>query len=72
MSLFDATGRGGVPRGLGKLLALNWPLVLLLTAVACAGFLMLFSVAGGSLDALGRAADGPLRRRPRRHGRRSP
>jgi rod shape determining protein RodA len=37
-----------VPSGLRKLLYLNWPLVILLTAVACAGFLMLYSVAGGS------------------------
>nr|WP_246594639.1 rod shape-determining protein RodA [Mameliella sediminis] len=29
---------------------LNWPLVLLLTAVACIGFLMLYSVAGGSFS----------------------
>ena len=37
-----------VPTGLRKVLYLNWPLVLLLTAVAGAGFLMLYSVAGGS------------------------
>lgn len=37
-----------VPSGLRKLLYLNWPLIILLTAVACAGFLMLYSVAGGS------------------------
>jgi len=49
MTVLDAPGRGGVPRGPAKLLALNWPLVLLLTAVACTGFLMLFSVAGGSV-----------------------
>jgi rod shape determining protein RodA len=35
---------------LRKLLALNWSLVLLLCAVATAGFLMLYSVAGGSLE----------------------
>ena len=35
---------------LAKLLAINWSLVLLLAAVACAGFLMLYSVAGGSLE----------------------
>nr|WP_255670581.1 rod shape-determining protein RodA [Cognatishimia sp. F0-27] len=29
---------------------LNWPLVVLLTAVACVGFLMLYSVAGGSMS----------------------
>ena len=33
-----------VPVGLRKLLYLNWPLILLLIAVACAGFLMLYSV----------------------------
>jgi rod shape determining protein RodA len=37
-----------VPTGLRKLLYLNWPVIMLLTAVACAGFLMLYSVAGGS------------------------
>ena len=38
-----------VPSGLRKILYLNWPLVILLTAVASIGFLMLYSVAGGSL-----------------------
>ncbi|MBA4490121.1 rod shape-determining protein RodA [Paracoccus sp. S1E-3] len=38
------------PRGFRKLLALNWPLVFLLAAVASAGFLMLYSVAGGNID----------------------
>ncbi len=37
-----------VPTGPRKILYLNWPLVLLVTAVACVGFLMLYSVAGGS------------------------
>ncbi len=37
-----------VPTGLRKVLYLNWPLVLLLIAVASFGFLMLYSVAGGS------------------------
>lgn len=37
-----------VPTGFRKLLYLNWPIITLLTAVACAGFIMLFSVAGGS------------------------
>ncbi|WP_146345973.1 rod shape-determining protein RodA [Falsiphaeobacter marinintestinus] len=36
------------PTGLRKVLFLNWPLVLLLTSVAGVGFLMLYSVAGGS------------------------
>ena len=39
-----------IPTGLRKLLFINWPLVLLLCAVASFGFLMLYSVAGGSVD----------------------
>jgi rod shape determining protein RodA len=50
MSLLDSRGATGAPSGLGKVLALNWPLVLLLSAVASTGFLMLYSVAGGSLE----------------------
>ncbi len=38
-----------VPSGARKILYLNWPLILLITAAASAGFLMLYSVAGGSL-----------------------
>ncbi len=38
-----------VPSGFRKILYLNWPLILLITAVACFGFLMLYSVAGGSM-----------------------
>jgi len=38
-----------VPTGLRKVLHLNWALVLLLTSVAAIGFLMLYSVAGGSM-----------------------
>ncbi|WP_121631335.1 rod shape-determining protein RodA [Tropicibacter alexandrii] len=37
-----------VPSGWRKILYLNWPLVVLLSAVAGIGFLMLYSVAGGS------------------------
>ncbi|MCU4652923.1 rod shape-determining protein RodA [Roseibacterium sp. SDUM158016] len=37
------------PSGWRKILHLNWALVLLLVAVACLGFLMLYSVAGGSM-----------------------
>ncbi|MDJ0860472.1 MAG: rod shape-determining protein RodA [Dinoroseobacter sp.] len=37
-----------VPSGLSKVLHMNWPLVLLICAVASFGFLMLYSVAGGS------------------------
>jgi rod shape determining protein RodA len=39
-----------MPTGLNKVLHVNWPLVLLVSAVACVGFLMLYSVAGGSFD----------------------
>lgn len=39
-----------VPTGLSKMLYFNWPLALLLLAVACTGFLMLYSVAGGDID----------------------
>ncbi len=45
----DTDPRHG-PHGPAKVLHLNWPLILLLTAVAAAGFLMLYSVAGGTLD----------------------
>lgn len=38
------------PTGWRKILHLNWPLVLLLIAVASTGFLMLYSVAGGRID----------------------
>ena len=39
-----------IPSGLRKVLYLNWSLVLLVSAVAGVGFLMLYSVAGGSLS----------------------
>jgi len=38
------------PSGLRKVLYVNWVLVLLLTAVACVGFLQLYSVSGGQFD----------------------
>jgi len=38
-----------IPTGWRKIFYLNWPLVILVTAVAAIGFLMLYSVAGGSL-----------------------
>jgi len=38
-----------MPAGLTKVLYLNWPLVALLIAVGCYGFLMLYSIAGGNL-----------------------
>jgi len=40
-----------VPSGLRKLLYVNWPIVMLITAVASFGFLMLYSVAGGDASA---------------------
>ncbi|MBW0158894.1 rod shape-determining protein RodA [Sedimentimonas flavescens] len=39
-----------VPTGLRKVLYLNWPLIILLSAVASFGFLMLYSVAGGDAE----------------------
>lgn len=39
-----------VPTGLRKILYVNWPLAVLVVTVACIGFLMLYSVAGGSLE----------------------
>ena len=47
MSYLEYTVKS-VPAGPRKILFLNWPLAILLTAVAGVGFLMLFSVAGGS------------------------
>ena len=38
------------PSGWRKILHLNWPLVLLQIAVACTGFLMLYSISGGEID----------------------
>lgn len=42
--------QGKTPRGFAKLLYFNWPLLLLVMAVSGAGFMMLYSVAGGSYD----------------------
>lgn len=39
-----------VPGGLSKVLHLNWPLVVLVIAVASVGFLILFSIAGGNME----------------------
>ncbi len=39
-----------VPTGFRKLLFLNWPIILLLCAISSAGFIMLYSVAGGSVN----------------------
>jgi rod shape determining protein RodA len=38
------------PTGIRKILYMNWPLVLLVTAVASVGFLMLYSIAGGDIE----------------------
>ncbi|MGB0497992.1 MAG: rod shape-determining protein RodA [Rubricella sp.] len=38
------------PTGLAKVLALHWPLLLLLVGIGGVGFVMLYSVAGGSLE----------------------
>lgn len=47
MSYLEGTVKS-TPVGLRKILFLNWPLVLLLASVCGIGFLMLYSVAGGS------------------------
>jgi rod shape determining protein RodA len=47
MSYLEYTVKS-VPAGFRKILFLNWPLALLLASVCGIGFLMLFSVAGGS------------------------
>ncbi|WP_425049475.1 rod shape-determining protein RodA [Psychromarinibacter sp. S121] len=39
-----------VPTGISKVLYLNWALLLLVSAAACVGFIMLYSVAGGSMS----------------------
>jgi rod shape determining protein RodA len=39
-----------VPTGLRKVLYLNWPLVVLITAVSSVGFLALYSIAGGRME----------------------
>ncbi|RJE82945.1 rod shape-determining protein RodA [Paracoccus onubensis] len=39
-----------IPTGWRKILHLNWPLVFLIFAVACYGFVMLYSVAGGDFE----------------------
>ncbi|AVW91966.1 rod shape-determining protein RodA [Celeribacter baekdonensis] len=49
MSYLESTLKT-VPTGLSKVLYVNWALVLLLSAVASVGFLMLYSNAGGSFQ----------------------
>jgi rod shape determining protein RodA len=39
-----------VPTGMAKVLHLNWPLIVLVTAVSAVGWLALYSIAGGRLD----------------------
>jgi rod shape determining protein RodA len=48
MSYLEYTVKS-VPAGWRKILFVNWPLAILLTAIAGVGFLMLYSVAGGSM-----------------------
>ncbi|MEM7520239.1 MAG: rod shape-determining protein RodA [Pseudomonadota bacterium] len=47
MSYLESTVKS-VPTGYSKILHLHWPLILLLASVCGVGFLMLYSVAGGS------------------------
>ena len=49
MSYLEYTVKS-VPTGFRKILHLNWPLILLLASVCGVGFLMLYSVAGGSFN----------------------
>jgi rod shape determining protein RodA len=49
MSYLEYTVKS-TPTGLRKILFLNWPITLLLSSIACVGFLMLYSVAGGSFS----------------------
>lgn len=46
---FLAPQSGWVPTGIRKVLYLNWSLAILITAVACIGFVMLYSVADGDI-----------------------
>ncbi|RFU12991.1 rod shape-determining protein RodA [Rhodobacteraceae bacterium W635] len=48
MSFLEYTQKA-TPTGLRKVIHLNWALILLIGAVACIGFLILYSVAGGSM-----------------------
>lgn len=49
MSYYDS-GYDKSPTGLSKILFFHWPLFLLLIAVSATGFMMLYSVAGGSFE----------------------
>ena len=44
------TGYGKSPTGLSKIFFFHWPLFLLILAASATGFMMLYSVAGGSFD----------------------
>ena len=48
MSFLEYTQKS-TPSGLHKVLYLNWALIVLIVTVSCIGFLMLYSVAGGSM-----------------------
>ena len=47
---FLAPQTGWVPTGIKKVLYLNWSLAILILAVACIGFVMLYSVADGDIS----------------------
>ncbi|MEO1919492.1 MAG: rod shape-determining protein RodA [Paracoccaceae bacterium] len=49
MSVYDS-GYNKTPTGFSKVFFFHWPLFLLMLAVSAIGFLMLYSVAGGSLE----------------------
>lgn len=49
MSYYDS-GYEKTPTGLSKIFFFHWPLFLLLVAASATGFMMLYSVAGGSFD----------------------
>ncbi|QHQ35501.1 rod shape-determining protein RodA [Algicella marina] len=49
MTFLDQANRG-IPSGFAKILHMNWALTLLLCTIASVGFLMLYSVAGGSFS----------------------
>ncbi|MHA1128059.1 MAG: rod shape-determining protein RodA [Alphaproteobacteria bacterium] len=54
MAYYDS-GYGKSPTGLSKIFFFHWPLFLLILAVSATGFMMLYSVAGGSFDPWARA-----------------
>jgi rod shape determining protein RodA len=50
MSMMALPAGRRAPAGVSKLLALHWPIILLLTAIASIGFLALYSAADGALE----------------------